>query len=138
MAATAGVIWLCACVRYCRLRGWCLSVSFAFSCVLAAFSFAVLCTPVLSSFHYKILFLDNSFLVFFLFFAGIEFSIFLFFLLYFYMLAARALSLAPREDWTLINLSRAFRAQDGVELRAGVDNNNNNIFYLNTLNLHRS
>ena len=35
-------------------------------------------------------------------------------LLYFYMLAARALSLAPREDWTLINLSRAFRAQDGV------------------------
>ena len=24
------VIWLCACVRYCRLRGWCLSVSLAF------------------------------------------------------------------------------------------------------------
>ena len=40
-------------------------------------------------------------------------------LLYFYMLAARALSLAPREDWTLINLSRAFRAQDGVW--SGVD-----------------
>ena len=39
--------------------------------------------------------------------------------LYFYMLAARALSLAPREDWTLINLSRAFRAQDGVW--SGVD-----------------
>ena len=32
MAATAGVTWLCACVRYCRPRGWCLSVSFAFSC----------------------------------------------------------------------------------------------------------
>ena len=30
MAATARVIWLCACVRYCRLRGWCLSVSLAF------------------------------------------------------------------------------------------------------------
>ena len=40
-------------------------------------------------------------------------------LLYFYMLAASALSLAPREDWTLINLSRAFRAQDGVW--SGVD-----------------
>ena len=26
----ARVIWLCACVRYCRPRGWCLSVSFAF------------------------------------------------------------------------------------------------------------
>ena len=36
-------------------------------------------------------------------------------LLYFNVLAARALSLAPREEWTLINLSRAFRAQDGVE-----------------------
>ena len=32
MAATARVIWLCACVRYCRPRGWCLSVSLAFSC----------------------------------------------------------------------------------------------------------
>ena len=30
MAATARVIWLCACVRYCRPRGWCLSVSLAF------------------------------------------------------------------------------------------------------------
>ena len=36
-------------------------------------------------------------------------------MLYFYVLAARALSLASREDWTLINLIRAFRAQDGVE-----------------------
>ena len=30
LAATARVIWLCACVRYCRPRGWCLSVSLAF------------------------------------------------------------------------------------------------------------
>ena len=30
MAATARVIWLCACVRYCRPRGGCLSVSLAF------------------------------------------------------------------------------------------------------------
>ena len=27
MAATARVIWLCACVRYCRPQGWCLSVT---------------------------------------------------------------------------------------------------------------
>ena len=40
-------------------------------------------------------------------------------LLYFYVLVSRALRLAPREDWTLINLSRAFRAQDAVE--SGVD-----------------
>ena len=33
-------------------------------------------------------------------------------LLYFYVLAARAVCFAPREDWTLIDLSRAFRAQD--------------------------
>ena len=31
------------------------------------------------------------------------------------MLATRALNLAPREDWTLISLSRSFHAQDGVE-----------------------
>ena len=30
MTATARVIWLCACARYCRPRGWCLSVSVAF------------------------------------------------------------------------------------------------------------
>ena len=56
--------------------------------------------------------LDNSFV-----FADIDISVSL--LLYFYMLAARALSLAPREDWTLINLSRVFLAQDDVW--SGVD-----------------
>ena len=41
-------------------------------------------------------------------FVDIDISIFLFFIVvYFYVLAARALSLAPREDWTLINLSHA-------------------------------
>ena len=31
MVATARVIWLCACVRYWQIVGWCLSVSLAFN-----------------------------------------------------------------------------------------------------------
>ena len=60
--------------------------------------------------------LDNSFL----FFADIDISIFLFFIVVFYVLAMCALSPAPCKDWALIyNLSRAFHVQDGVE--SGVD-----------------
>ena len=35
--------------------------------------------------------------------------------MYFCVLAAQALSLTPREDWTSINLIHTFHVQDGVE-----------------------
>ena len=51
MAATARVIWLCACVRYCRPRGWCLSVSLAFF-VIYLFIYYTLTSHSLCLFRY--------------------------------------------------------------------------------------